>query len=211
MRTLPELVAAVGALQRQVDGLAGKAAAAELVAVQEDAKVPPLAEAVRVLTLGDAALVALLAKVSEESLRSVEGTITYGLRVVFDDHPLAFRFRSGTARGGQVLEPVLQFEGVEQPILDAFGGGPAQVVAFLLRLLVCHRLGLYPLILLDETFSMVSRQYVPNLAKLLRELAGQMGFTFVLVTHQTDFVEHASRAYEVQEGTAGASFAERTA
>lgn len=209
--SLTEVAARTAALQRQVDALAGKWQAADELATTEAAALPPLAEAVRVLTLSEAALTALLAKVSEESLRSVEGTITYGLRVVFDDHPLTFRFRAGTARGGQVLEPVLQLGPVEQPILDAFGGGPAQVVAFLLRLLVCHRLGLYPLVLLDETFSMVSAQYVPNVAKLLRELAGQMGFTFLLVTHQNAFVEHATRAYEVAEHADGASFVERTA
>jgi ABC-type lipoprotein export system ATPase subunit len=54
----------------------------------------------------------------------------------------------------------------------------------------------------------VSRRYVPNVAKLLRELSEQMGFTFVLVTHQSDFVEHATRAYEIAEGLDGATFAE---
>jgi hypothetical protein len=200
---------ATDALRRQVDMLYGRWEAADERAAAEEADVPVLAEKVRVLTLSEAALSTLLSKVSEESLKSVEATITYGLRVVFDDHPLTFKFQSGMARGGPTLEPVLQFEGVEQPILDAFGGGPATVVAFLLRLLVCHRLGLYPLILLDETFSMVSRQYVPNVAKLLRELSEQMGFTFVLVTHQSDFVEHATRAYEIAEGLDGATFTAR--
>lgn len=200
---------ATDALRRQVDMLYGRWEAADERATAEEADVPVLAEKVRVLTLSEAALSTLLSKVSEESLKSVEATITYGLRVVFDDHPLTFKFQSGMARGGPTLEPVLQFEGVEQPILDAFGGGPATVVAFLLRLLVCHRLGLYPLILLDETFSMVSRQYVPNVAKLLRELSEQMGFTFILITHQSDFVEHATRAYEIAEGTDGATFVAR--
>jgi len=149
---------ATEALRRQVDMLYGRWQAADERAAAEEADVPVLAERVRVLTLSEAALATLLSKVSEESLKSVEATITYGLRVVFDDHPLTFKFQSGVARGGPTLEPVLQFEGVEQPILDAFGGGPATVVAFLLRLLVCHRLVLYPLILLDETFSMVSRR-----------------------------------------------------
>jgi hypothetical protein len=196
-------------LQRGVDALYGRWQAADEQASTADAAIPPMAEQVRLLTLSEAALTALLGKVSEESLRSVEGTVTYGLRVVFDDHPLTFRFKATTARGGQVLEPLLIYAGVEQPILDAFGGGPAQVVAFLLRLLVCHRLGLYPLILLDESFSMVSAQYVPNVAKLLRELSEQMQFTFILVTHQPSFTEHATHAYEVSETSDGATFVER--
>lgn len=192
--------------QRKVDELYGRWRAADERAQAEEAAIPALEQTVNILTLSEAALSTLLGRVSEESLRSIESTVTYGLRVVFDDHPLTFRFRAGQARGGQVLEPVLAFEGVEQPILDAFGGGPAQLVAFLLRLLVCRRLGLYPLILLDETFAMVSRQYVPNVAKLLAELAEQMGFTFVLVTHQPSFVEHATRAYEIAETSEGTTF-----
>jgi ABC-type glutathione transport system ATPase component len=208
---MTDRVQAADQLLRQVDALYGRWEAAEERAQVEDRAIPGLIEQVRLMMLSEAALTTLLTKVSAEGLQSVEATITYGLRVVFDDHPLTFRFKADTSRGGQVLEPLLQFEGVEQPILDAFGGGPAQVVAFLLRLLVCHRLGLYPLILLDETFSMVSSRYVGNVAKLLRELAEQMNFVFVLVTHQSAFTEFATCAYEVAETADGATFRELAA
>jgi ABC-type lipoprotein export system ATPase subunit len=56
---------------------------------------------------------------------------------------------------------------------------------------------------------MVSAQYVPNVAKLLRELSEQMQFTFILVTHQPSFTEHATHAYEVSETSDGATFVER--
>lgn len=198
-------------LQQSVDVLFGRYQTAEDRAQQEAAAIPILQDTVRVLQLTESALNTLLGKVSEESLRSIESTITYGLRVVFDDHPLTFRFRANVARGGQVLEPVLGLGDVEQPILDAFGGGPAELVAFLLRLIVCHRLGLYPLILMDETFSMVSVEYLPNLAKLLRELAEKMGYTFVLVTQERAILPGAAdKAYEIVESSQGATFKEVT-
>lgn len=168
-----------------------------------------LTQNVAQLALTEAALTTLLTDVSAESLRAIEQTVTYGLQTVFDDQSLQFKLTVTQVRGGQSVEPVLVHGAVEAPILDAFGGGPAQVVAFLLRLIVCHRLGLFPVLLLDESFAMVSIEYVPNLAKLLRELAEKLGFTFLLVTQlrgMESFVGNADLAYRVQETGQGVTF-----
>lgn len=195
-------------LQRQVDQTMGvyQSRVARTTALQAD--VTALKAEVETLRLTEIALAQVLSSVSAESLALMEQTITYGLRTVFDDHPLAFKFVTSQARGGQAVTPVLLYKGVEAPILDAFGGGPASVVAFLLRLLVCHRLGLYPLILLDETFAMVSEEYIPNVATLLKELATKLGFTFLLVTHQPAFLDHADKGYRVVEVDGATTFRE---
>ena len=126
--------------------------------------------------------------------------------MVFDDLQLSFKFVQSQQRGVPALEPVLVDGGVEAPLLESFGGGPATVVAFLLRLIVAHRLQLHPVLLLDESFAQVSSQYVGNVAKLLKELAAQLGWTFVLVTHQTGFLLEADRAYHVVETPDGVTF-----
>lgn len=148
------------------------------------------------LTLSGTALQTLLNLIAMESLVEIEQLVTYGLQSVFDDQSLTFRLQVETKRGGQTVTPRLVQGRVEAEILDAFGGGPATVAAFLLRLLVVRRLGLAPVILLDEAFSMVSEQYVPRVAALLRELAERLQFTILLVTHQPAFLPYAHRAYE---------------
>lgn len=165
------------------------------------------------LTLTEQALTTLLSDVSAESLRAIEQTITYGLQTVFEDRGLSFRFDVTQSRGAQSVEPVLITKQGEAPILDAYGGGPATLVAFLLRLITCYRAGLYPLILLDETFAMVSLEYASNLAKLLRELAERLGYTFVLVAHscRAELTAEATKAYEIVDGPDGATFQEVTA
>lgn len=172
------------------------------------AEVEALKADVALLGLTDAALGALLATVSQENLKQIEGLVTYGLRTVFDDLVLTFRFVQTQTKSGPSLEPMLLQGEVEAPLLDAFGGGPATVVAFLLRLIVAHRLGLYPLLLLDESFAQVSTEYVDNVAKLLKELAAQLGWTFILVTQQRSgsFLEQADCAYTVIEATGGVTF-----
>lgn len=193
-------------LRRHCDQLLGRVSAQEQVVAEHRATVEALTSEVQVLTYTSAALQALLNAVSADSLASVEQLVTYGLRVVFEDPTLSFRLVVSTKRGAQSVEPRLVHGTVEAPILEAFGGGPATVVAFLLRLLTVRRLRLAPVLLLDEPFAMVSAEYVPNVGKLLRELADQTGMTFVVVTHQPSFLDYAHHAYEAVETSGGTIF-----
>jgi DNA repair exonuclease SbcCD ATPase subunit len=161
---------------------------------------------VETLTQVTAALDALLAQVSEASINEIEQLVTFGLKSVFDDQALALRLMVETKRGAQSMTPRLMSGGVEAPILDAFGGGPATLVAFLLRLLVCQRLKLAPILLLDEPFSFVSAEYTDNLASLLQELARANKIAIVMVTHEQRFLSYADRGYEAKETATGTTF-----
>lgn len=186
--------------------LLGRVRAQEETVADLTTQVGTLDSEVSVLTYTSTALQQLLNSVSVESLETVEQLVTYGLRVIFDDQQVAFRMDTDNKRGLQWMEPRLIQGEVEAAILDAFGGGPATVVGFLLRMLVCRRLGLAPVVLLDESFAMVSESYVANVGKLLRELAEKLGFTILLVSHQQGFIEHATKAYEAVETSQGTTF-----
>lgn len=203
---LATLDARFAKLKTGADQLVGRVHAQEQTVQDLTKTVADLESETSVLTLASTALESLLNQVSVESLESVERLVTYGLQTIFDDQHLQFKIEVQNKRGVQWMEPKLVQSGVEAPILDAFGGGPASVVAFLLRLMVCRRLNLAPVLLLDESFSMVSRQYVPNVAKLLHELAEKFGFTIILVTHQEEFLQYAHHKYTVKESSNGAVF-----
>lgn len=194
------------ALLHEVQRLAGvrDAQAAKVRLLGE--QVAQLEAETQILTHCGAAFEALLKLASEESVESVEQLVTYGLKTVFEDLDLRFKLTVETKRGLQWMEPTLIDGVVTAPILDAFGGGPASVVAFLLRLMVCRRLRLAPLILLDESFSFLSEQYVDPMARLLRELADRVGVTLVLVTHHRGYLASATRAYEARESSEGTRF-----
>ena len=204
MPTVP--LADVEALCRSTEQLLGQGQAHQHVLAGLERDVEGLETEATVLGLTNTAIQTLLSTVSVESMEAVETLVSYGLRVIFDDQALSFRMAAETKRGVQWMEPRLVQDGIDGPILDSFGGGPASVVAFLLRVLACRRLGLAPVILLDETFAMVSENYVPNVAKLLRELADSMGYTILLVTHQPAFVDYATRVYEAVESGDGTLF-----
>ena len=195
-----------GQLKSAVERQVGVVDAQKAVVEALTKEIADLNGEIAVLTFTSAALEQLLKAVSVESLETVEQLITYGLRTVFDDLALAFKIEVSTKFKQQWMEPKLIDGTVTGPILDAFGGGPATIAAFLLRVLVVRRLGLAPVLLLDEQFAMVSPEYVENTAKLLRELADRLGFTFILVTQDRSYLAHAHHGYEVKETSAGTIF-----
>lgn len=196
----------IDALHAQAQQLLGIHEAQQAKLATLAAEIAALSTESALLTHVNAALDQLIVQTTRESMGSVEQLVTYGLSHVFSDLHLGFRLQIDTKRGAQSVEPRLIDGAVDAPILDAFGGGPATVVSFLLRLLTVRRLGLAPVLLLDEPFSFTSAQYVEPLARLLRELADAAGVTLVLVTHDRRYLDHATHAYEAVPGTHGNTF-----
>ncbi len=150
------------------------------------------------LTETEAILRALLQAKSEESFAEVEHLLLRGLQTVFG--PLWNKVSlTCTSKAGRLhAELSLRHGEVEGPVLDTFGGGPASLVSFLLRILVLRRTKLAPVILLDETFSQVSGGYLSELSQFLRLLVDRLGMTIVLVTHLPALAESATRVYEAR-------------
>jgi DNA repair exonuclease SbcCD ATPase subunit len=194
-------------LSSGADKLLGRVHAQEQLVKDFTARVAELSTEVEILNLSSTVLEQLLKSVSVESLATIEKLVSYGLKVSFHDLALQLKIEASQKRGVQYLDLKFTDRGaVEAGILSAFGGGPASVCAFLLRLLVCRRLQLAPVLLLDEPFSFVSSDYVDNVAKLLRELSDKLGITILLVTHDRGFLHHATHAYEGRETSAGTVF-----
>lgn len=82
-------------------------------------------------------------------------------------------------RDGQRLDP-----------LDATGGGVVDVAAMALRLavLLLHRPPLRRLLILDEPFRFLSKEYRPAVRELLLSLAKELDVQIIMVTHSPEFV-----------------------
>lgn len=193
-------------LKTGTDQLIGTLAAQELQIQQIEAEKKALESEIQILTFSSKALSELVKSVSVESLESVEKLITYGLRTTIPDQDLSLEIEVASKRGAPWIDFELKQGYGKAPILESFGGGAAAVISFLLRLLVCKRLKLAPLMLLDEPFSFVSAEYVGNLARLLRELSEKLGMNLLLVTHQPEFVKFAHHAFEAVETSKGTTY-----
>lgn len=105
--------------------------------------------------------------------------------------------------GVQADLPVAHFRirdstGLETDIMEADGGGLVNVTCFLLRvlLLLAARPSLRRLLVLDETLSELSPNFVPLGAALLRHISEEGKFQLVVVTHQEALAEAGDVAYE---------------
>jgi len=148
-------------------------------------------------------VVALFQTISEERQNDVQAKIqalvTHGLQTIFGED-IAFEIntanRGKLAASDLVIVSTINGEQVSTPVLDARGGGVANVVGFLLRLVIVL---LTPdarrTIVLDETFAQLSAEYEPLLADFLRELVDKTDVQIIMVTHSTAFDEVADRSY----------------
>lgn len=132
------------------------------------------------------------------------GLISRGLSLVFNE-PLRFVLETKQRGDMSTMDfKLVQMVGDDELVTDimgAKGGGVVAVVSFLLRVLIllASKPPLRPVMILDENFAMVSQEYVPNLAKLLRQLVDETGVQIILVTHEPLFGEHADVMYEVTQ------------
>lgn len=130
----------------------------------------------------------------------IEDNVSYGLSLVFDG-PYKFQIHYKTRASAPVVEFSLKSGEIETGIYEAEGGGIINVVSFLLRiiLMVYSKPPLRRICFLDETFSMVSRKFRPNVAVLLKELSDKLGIVFVFISHQDVFQDVADRIYRVEK------------
>jgi DNA repair exonuclease SbcCD ATPase subunit len=110
--------------------------------------------------------------------------VTQCLQSVFDED-YEFKIHFERKRGKTEARLVFQKEGREVDPLTASGGGLVDVAGFALRLacLSLTRPALRRLVVLDEPFKFVSREFRSRLSHLFHTLSEEMGFQFIMVTH----------------------------
>jgi hypothetical protein len=111
--------------------------------------------------------------------------------------------------GVQADLPVARFSvkdgrGLETDIMEARGGGLVNITSFLLRvlLLLSARPALRRLLVLDETLSNLSADFLPQAGALLRHICEEGKFQLVLVTHREALADAGDVAYQftLQDG-----------
>ena len=105
--------------------------------------------------------------------------------------------RKGYTIAGEVKKWIsrLGLEGKENHKPSMLSGGEAQRVA-MARALINHPKIVYA----DEPSGNLDSKNAQDLHALLEELSQKEGHTFVIATHNQDFVRHADRRYVMQDG-----------
>lgn len=203
MPTFAQVETALAAADRHLASLQGQKTALEGQIVTKESQRATLEalrdaceEAVVVLTsFGEARQAEVQAK--------IEGLVTYGLQTIFGEE-MTFHITPGTHGANATLDFTIRSaiggEVVETPVMDARGGGVAVVVGFLLRLLMISlRPDAAKVLVLDESFSHVSAEYVPALGEFIRDIAAKAGIQVIMVTHDPTFNDYADVVYRFSQ------------
>lgn len=118
-----------------------------------------------------------IAKVVTRCLSFVFGPDAYAFVIRFEDKG---KVRFELTRGGESFDPD-----------DQVGGGVLDVAAFALRLAVVTCLHAAKVLVLDEPFRFVSREYRPAVARLLDVVAAEFGVQIIMVTHAEELTTGA--------------------
>lgn len=136
-----------------------------------------------------------------EAQEKIEGIVTRGLQAIFGD---TFSFHIVQTMKGKsasvefYIRTHLDDQVIETNVLDSHGGGLAAIVGFLLRvtvMLLDKGTDSANVLILDESFGMVSASFLDPLAEFVRELVDQTGIQIILITHQTEWEGYADKVY----------------
>lgn len=121
----------------------------------------------------------------QQASEAIAAAVTTCLAAVFGGDAYGFKIGMTERRGRTEADLSLTRGGGEFDPLSAAGGGVVDVLAFALRLadVVLGRPARRRLLVLDEPFRHLSRDYAPTAAALLERLAADLDLQIVMVTH----------------------------
>jgi DNA repair exonuclease SbcCD ATPase subunit len=201
MITLDEAMSSAAVKRRDVDIKLGERKVVANRISELQSEIAELTELTQILDKVTVLLNAIGEDKQQEAQEKIEGIITRGLHSIFGD---TFSFHIVQTVNGKTasveffIRTMMGDSVVETPVLESHGGGLAAVVGFLLRVTVMLLdKGEFNsrVLILDETFGMVSDEYLAPLGEFIRELIDKTGMQVILVTHQPEWIDYADKTY----------------
>lgn len=201
MNTLDELQREVSLRRRDVQTKVAEKRLLETRKEEISAEIEELQDLTVVLDRVTGLLNSIGEDKQQEAQEKIEGIITKGLQNIFG-HTFSFHIVQ-TMKGKNAsveffIRTHLDDEVIETPVLESHGGGLAAIVGFLLRvtvMLLDKGTDKSNILILDETFGMVSDEYLEPLGDFVRELVDKTNIQILLVTHQPEWQEYADKTY----------------
>jgi len=201
MSDLSELTIKIRSRRRELDGLAGEARSVLTRGKELQGEIKELVSDISDLERVSILLNSLGEDRQLKAQQTIEEIVTRGLQMIFDD-TLSFHIiqtvKNKQANVEFVVRTTLKNSVVDTPVMEARGGGLAATIGFLLRvvvLLLKNGTQQENILILDETFAMVSAEYLDSLGEFIREIVDKTGIQILMVTHQPTFAEYADKVH----------------
>ena len=147
----------------------------------------------------------MISMLSEKGLESLRGLLSQGLSTIFDGCGYSVDIKiddHGQNKTAEfiLVEPLPDGEFRKTPLASSNGQGIVTMVSFILRIFfICH-LNLRRFVVMDESLSQLSKEYVDGLFAFMRTLVDDLGFTFLMISHDQRFIPYADSVYEMNHG-----------
>ncbi len=140
-------------------------------------------------------------KIQEDLCFSIEEIVNMILRSCFDYY---FAIDFVVKRGKTEIDMYIQGEDGDKIYpMDSSGGGVVDLISFGLRIALWALSGNKEnLIILDEPFKYLSRDLLPKVSEMFKELNKKLGFQIIVVTHSelmSDMIEDEDKLFKVEK------------
>lgn len=131
----------------------------------------------------------------------IEALVDTALRAVFTDRSYKFVIEQETKRGASSVNFTLVEGDIEADAWDEAGLGVSDVIGFALRVayLSLYRPKVRQLLIWDEPFTGIARVYIPNMARLVKQVSKDLGIQMIVITHDPDFVAEADQVIQFEK------------
>lgn len=137
-------------------------------------------------------------KVDEVSTK-IEDIINKGLAYIYSAD-YKFKLHKSIKRNKTTFSfELINIETGVSGFSETYGGGIMALISFLFRIVVIAILNKPRLIMLDETLSAVSIEYQEKLSTFIKQIADDMGFTIIIISHQPTLAEKCNLQYIVSK------------
>ena len=145
---------------------------------------------------------------AERSIRKLENMLTFGVGTIFKDSGFNIeidvdsRGKDKTATLWLVDYQNVNRAGVPSRtrLYEGNGGGLASVASLMIRVYLMLKFDKQRFLVLDESMSELSIDFVTGFLTFLRMIVDELGFVVLMITHDTRFTSIADKGYKVKAG-----------
>lgn len=140
--------------------------------------------------------------VAEETQKKIEfhisNLVTMAISIVYPNNPYEFKLRFVLRRNKTEADLIFaKGENETDDILNAGGGGPADVAAFALRIAAWSLKKTRNIFILDEPFKCISLDKQEKCSEMIKEISDKLKVQIIIISHLEELVGFADKVIEV--------------
>ncbi len=181
-------------LKQKYDELSGQLTMLEKQQEEDKKALKYHKENIKLCAKGSSVMSLIQKSTKEKIKKSIEDLVTYALRFI---HESNCKFSLEFSKRGSMteLDMNIKDEGFEEPhsLENTSAGGHINIIAVALRVIFMKISNAKIPLILDESFSNLSKEYLRNASDFLRYIYEKLGFQVILITQKPDFSHNTDK------------------